>query len=150
MKWLHAGVMENAEIQEVESGSPQGSPISPLLANIFLHYAIDGWVHEWRKTQAQAQAQGEVYIVRYADDIVMGFQYERDARLMRDALAERLGRFGLELHPEKTRMFRFGRYAGERRFPLMRPRITHPWPEQRFMVQKSDRAESGHRAIGSS
>lgn len=110
MKWLHAGVMEDAKILDVESGSPQGSPISPLLANIFLHYALDLWVHDWRKKHAH----GEVYIVRYADDVVMAFQEERDARLMRDALAERLGRFGLELHPKKTRRFRFGRYAWEK------------------------------------
>jgi RNA-directed DNA polymerase len=107
MKWLHAGVMENGELREVEEGAPQGGGISPLLSNIYLHYALDLWVQQWRKRYAR----GEVYIVRYADDVVMGFQYEQDARAMRAAMAERLGKFGLELHPEKTRVLRFGRYA---------------------------------------
>jgi hypothetical protein len=86
---------------------------SPLLANIYLHYALDLWVHQWR----QRHARGEVYIVRYADDFVMGFQREQDALAMREALASRLAEFGLELHPEKTRVLRFGRFAqqdGER------------------------------------
>jgi group II intron reverse transcriptase/maturase len=107
MKWLHAGVMEGDELREVEEGTPQGGNISPLLANIYLHYALDLWVHQWRNRHAR----GEVYIVRYADDFVMGFQYEQDARAMREALASRLARFGLELHPEKTRVLRFGRFA---------------------------------------
>ena len=107
MKWLKAGVMEGGELLETEEGTPQGGIISPLLANIFLHYAIDLWVQQWRKRPAR----GQVYIVRYADDVVMGFQYESDARAMRKALAERLAAFKLELHPEKTRVFRFGRFA---------------------------------------
>ena len=107
MKWLHAGVMENGELREVEEGAPQGGGISPPLSNIYLHYALDLWVQQWRKRHAR----GEFYIVRYADDVVMGFQYEQDARAMRAAMAERLATFGLELHPEKTRVFRFGRYA---------------------------------------
>jgi RNA-directed DNA polymerase len=111
MKWMHAGVMEEGELREVKEGTPQGGIISPLLANIYLHYALDLWVCQWRKTQAQ----GEVYIVRYADDFVMGFQKEQDVRTMREALEERLDRFGLELHPDKTRVLQFGRYARERR-----------------------------------
>jgi group II intron reverse transcriptase/maturase len=107
MKWLHAGVMEEDELREVEEGTPQGGIISPLLANIYLHYALDLWVNQWRKRRAR----GEVYIVRYADDFVMGFQYEQDARAMREALASRLATFGLELHPDKTRVLRFGRFA---------------------------------------
>jgi hypothetical protein len=107
MKWLHAGVMENGELREVEEGAPQGGGISPLLSNIYLHYALDLWAQAWRKRHAR----GEVYIVRYADDVVMGFQFEQDARAMRAAMAERLAKFGLELHPEKTRVLRFGRYA---------------------------------------
>jgi hypothetical protein len=79
------------------------------LANIYLHYVIDLWVCQWRKREAR----GEVYIVRYADDVVMGFQREQDARAMRAAMAERLAKFGLELHPEKTRVLRFGRFARE-------------------------------------
>ncbi len=100
MKWMHAGVMEEGELYEVTEGTPQGGVISPLLANIYLHYVLDLWVCQWRKRHAQ----GEVYIVRYADDFVMGFQKEQDARAMRTALAERLATYGLELHPEKTRV----------------------------------------------
>ncbi len=107
MKWLHAGVMEEGELHEVTEGTPQGGIISPLLANIYLHYVLDLWVSSWRKKRAR----GEVYIVRYADDFVMGFQYEQDARAMREALASRLAEFGLQLHPEKTRVLRFGRFA---------------------------------------
>lgn len=107
MKWLHAGVMEDDALREVTEGTPQGGIISPLLANVFLHYALDLWVQQWRKRHAR----GEVYIVRYADDFVMGFQYETDARAMREALATRLASFGLQLHPDKTRVIRFGRFA---------------------------------------
>lgn len=85
--------------------------ISPLFANVFLHYVLDLWIHEWR----QRQAQGEVTIVRYADDFVIGFREESDARRCLDALRARLAKFGLELHPEKTRLIEFGRYAEDRR-----------------------------------
>jgi len=107
MKWLHAGVMEDGEVRAVEEGTPQGGLISPLLANIYLHYALDQWVHQWR----QRHAHGEVYMVRYADDFVMAFEHERDARAMQTALAERLARFGLALHEDKTRVIRYGRFA---------------------------------------
>lgn len=107
LKWLHAGVMEDGVLKGVEEGTPQGGIISPLLANIYLHYALDVWADQWRKEEAQ----GEVYMVRYADDFVMGFQYEQDARAMREALELRLAKFGLTLHPEKTRVIRFGRFA---------------------------------------
>lgn len=107
MKWLKAGVVEEGKLLEVEAGTPQGGVISPLLANIYLHYALDLWVQQWRKRPAC----GQVYIVRYVDDVVMGFQYEGDARAMRAAVAERLVTFKLELHPEKTRVLRFGRFA---------------------------------------
>jgi group II intron reverse transcriptase/maturase len=107
MKWLHAGVLEDGKFAEVEEGTPQGGIISPLLANIYLHYALDLWVQQWRRRHAR----GEVYIVRYADDVVMGFQYESDARAMRDALERRLAEFALALHPDKTRILRFGRFA---------------------------------------
>jgi len=111
LKMLHAGVMEDGVLREVEEGTPQGGNISPLLANIFLHYALDLWVLQWRKRHAS----GEVYFVRYADDFVMGFQYEEDARAMREALADRLAKFGLELHPDKTRVLQFGRFARQNR-----------------------------------
>jgi len=108
MKWLHAGVMEGNELHDVQEGTPQGGSISPLMANIYLHYVLDVWVQAWRKKHAH----GAVYIVRYADDFVMGFQHEQDALAMRAALAERLAKFGLELHADKTRVLRFGRFAG--------------------------------------
>jgi group II intron reverse transcriptase/maturase len=107
MKWLNAGVMEDGKLHEVEAGTPQGGVISPLLANIYLHYVLDLWANQWRKRHSR----GEVYIVRYADDLVMCFQYEQDARAMREALASRLREHGLELHPDKTRVLQFGRFA---------------------------------------
>lgn len=110
MKWLKAGVMEGGERREVEAGTPQGGIISPLLANLYLHYALDLWADQWRRRHARQ----EVYIVRYADDFVMGFEDGRDAQAMRSALQERLREFGLELHEDKTRVLRFGRYAHER------------------------------------
>ena len=111
MKWMRAGVMENDELREVTEGTPQGGLISPLLANIYLHYALDLWVLSWRKKHAR----GEVYVVRYADDFVMGFQFEEDVHAMRQAVAERLATFGLELHPDKTRVLEFGRFARQDR-----------------------------------
>jgi RNA-directed DNA polymerase len=106
-KWLKAGVIENGEWKASEEGSPQGSSISPLLANIYLHYVLDLWVQQWR----QRQAKGDVIIVRWADDFVAGFQYEDEASRFKEALRVRLQRFSLELHPEKTRLIRFGRFA---------------------------------------
>lgn len=111
MKWMRAGVMEDGKLHEVKAGTPQGGIISPLLANIYLHYVLDLWVCQWRKTQAH----GEVYFVRYADDFVAGFQDGTDAKSMRQALAERLEKFGLKLHPEKTRVLQFGRFARRER-----------------------------------
>jgi RNA-directed DNA polymerase len=110
LKWLTAGVMENGEWTESESGTPQGATISPLLANIYLHYAFDQWAHRWRRT-----ARGQVVIVRYADDFVVGFEHLADAEEFREALGTRLQKFGLVVHPEKTRLIEFGRYAVERR-----------------------------------
>lgn len=106
-KWLRAGVSEEGEWSKTKVGTPQGSVISPLLANIYLHYVLDLWVDQWRKSQPV----GEVYIVRYCDDFVMGFQYQRTGeRFLRD-LEERFAQFGLELHREKTRLIEFGRFA---------------------------------------
>ena len=104
-QWLKAGVLESGEWTEAEAGTPQGSAISPLLANIFLHYALDVWVPIWQREQAR----GRVVMVRYADDFVLGFQYRSDAEAMLAALKQRLGRFGLTLHEEKTRLIEFGR-----------------------------------------
>ncbi len=110
-KWLRAGVSEDGEWSPTNVGTPQGAVISPLFANVFLHYGLDRWIHEWR----QRHAKGEVTIVRYADDFVFGFREESDARRCLAALRERLAKFGLALHPEKTRLIEFGRYAEERR-----------------------------------
>lgn len=110
-KWLNAGVLEDGKRTQAELGTPQGGSASPLLANIYLHYAFDLWVQSWRKKHAR----GKVIVVRYADDVVMGFQVKSDAERFRKALAERLGKFGLELHPEKTRLLEFGPYTAERR-----------------------------------
>jgi group II intron reverse transcriptase/maturase len=110
-KWLKAGVLEDGKRMEVDLGTPQGGSISPLLANIYLHYAFDLWIHRWRRTQAR----GEVIVVRYADDVVLGFQAKSEAERCLAELAERLGKFGLALHPEKTRLLEFGRYAVDSR-----------------------------------
>jgi len=111
MKWMRAGVMEEGQFHEVKEGTPQGGIISCLMANAYLHYVFDLWVCQWRKQPGR----GEVYAVRYADDLWLGFQREQDALEMREALAERMTKFGLELHPEKTRVLRFGRFAREQR-----------------------------------
>ena len=111
MKWVKAGVLEDGKLYEAQEGTPQGASISPLLANIYLHYVFDLWLCQWRKRHAK----GEVYAVRYADDLLMGFQKEQDARALHSALAERLGQFGLELHPDKTRVIEFGRCARQER-----------------------------------
>jgi RNA-directed DNA polymerase len=110
-KWLKAGVMEEGQWTETKEGSPQGAVISPVLANLYLHYVLDLWVEQWRKKQAH----GEVIVVRYADDAVLGFEHRAEAERFLAELRERLAKFGLELHPEKTRLIEFGRYAAERR-----------------------------------
>jgi RNA-directed DNA polymerase len=106
-KWFKAGVLEDGEIKVSETGTGQGSAISPLLANVYLHYVFDLWAERWRRREAT----GDMIFVRYADDIVLGFQHERDARRFWDAMRERLRGFSLTLHPDKTRLIRFGRYA---------------------------------------
>jgi group II intron reverse transcriptase/maturase len=110
-KWLNAGVLEQGRLMEQEEGVPQGGSVSPLLANIYLHFAFDLWAHQWR----HRRASGDVVIVRYADDFVVGFQNRSDAERFLAELKERFRQFGLELHPEKTRILEFGRYAAERR-----------------------------------
>lgn len=110
-KWLNAGVLEDGKVRRAEYGTPQGGSISPLLANIYLHYALDNWVELWRNRKAY----GNVVAVRYADDAVFGFQYRRDAERFLMELKERLSRFHLELNTEKTRLIEFGRFAAENR-----------------------------------
>lgn len=107
MKWVKAGVLVDDKLHEAQEGTPQGAIISPLLANIYLHYVFDLWLCQWRKRRAH----GEVYAVRYADDLLLSFEKEQDARALHSALAERLAQFNLELHPDKTRVIEFGRFA---------------------------------------
>ena len=109
--WLEAGVLESGEKYETIKGTPQGAGISPLLANVFLHYVLDLWVHQWRRRHAH----GRVTIVRYADDFVMGFEKEAEARRMLADLGERLAKFDLRLHEDKTRLIEFGRFAASTR-----------------------------------
>jgi len=103
--WREAGVLEEGSWSPTEEGTPQGSSVSPLLANVYLHYVLDLWAHQWRRRHAR----GRVIVVRYADDFVMGFQYASDARAMAEALRSRVGEFHLTLHEEKTRLIEFGR-----------------------------------------
>jgi group II intron reverse transcriptase/maturase len=110
-KWLKVGITEGTRVTRSSRGTPQGAVISPILANIYLHYAFDLWSHAWR----QKRASGDVIIIRYADDIVLGFQYEREARAFLQDLQTRLCKFELALHPKKTRLIRFGRHAAEQR-----------------------------------
>ena len=110
-KWLNAGVLEDGKRTRSEQGTPQGGSASPLLANVYLHYVFDLWVQKWRRTQAR----GDVIVVRFADDIVAGFQYKSDAERFRAELAERFSKFGLALHPDKTSLIEFGRFADQNR-----------------------------------
>ena len=110
-KWLKAGVSEDGQWSETKQGTPQGAVVSPLIANVYLHYVFDLWADVWRRKAAQ----GDVIIVRYADDLVMGFQQRADAERFLEDFRERLAKFGLQLHPEKTRLIEFGRYAARDR-----------------------------------
>lgn len=110
-KFLRAGVSEDGKWSKTVVGTPQGAVISSLLANIYLHYALDLWVNKWRNQHAR----GEVYIVRYSDDFVMGFQYQKDAECFQTELRKRMSQFGLELHSDKTRLIEFGRFAAANR-----------------------------------
>jgi group II intron reverse transcriptase/maturase len=110
-KWLKVGITEDGSVTRSSRGAPQGAVISPILANIYLHYAFDLWSHTWRRKMAS----GDVIIIRYADDIVLGFRYEHEARAFLQDLQTRMRKFELALHPEKTRLIRFGRHAAEQR-----------------------------------
>jgi len=110
-KWLKAGVSEDGQWSETKVGTPQGAVVSPLLANVYLHYVFDLWVEAWRKKVAQ----GDVIVVRYADDLVVGFESRAEAERFLEEFRERLAKFGLELHPEKTRLIEFGRFAAPNR-----------------------------------
>jgi len=106
-KWLKAGILEDGVVMASDRGTGQGSVISPLLANIYLHYSFDLWAERWRRQEAR----GDMIVVRYADDLIVGFEHEEEARRFLDAMRERLGEFALSLHPDKTRLIEFGRQA---------------------------------------
>ena len=106
-KWLRAGILEDGVVTIEEKGTGQGSVISPLLANVYLHYVFALWAERWRRREAT----GDMIMVRFADDTVVGFQHEADARRFWDAMRERLQEFSLSLHPDKTRLIEFGRFA---------------------------------------
>lgn len=110
-KWLKAGVLEEGVVTESESGTPQGATVSPLLANIYLHYVFDLWAQQWRKRRAT----GDITIVRFADDAVLGFEHEAEARSFLEELRARFAEFSLSLHPDKTRLIEFGRHAAANR-----------------------------------
>ena len=110
-KWLSAGVIENGTWSQTVEGSPQGASVSPLLANIYLHYVLDQWVQWWRRKYAR----GDVIIVRFADDFTAGFEHLGDAKQFMRDLRERFAKFSLQLHPDKTRLIEFGRFAADRR-----------------------------------
>src|SRR2546425_4592909 len=110
-KWLKAGVSEDGQWSETKLGTPQGAVVSPLLANVYLHYLFDLWADIWRKKVVK----GDVVVVRYADDLVVGFQHRTEAERFLKEFRERLAKFGLELHPDKTRLIEFGRFAARHR-----------------------------------
>jgi len=110
-RWLAAGVLEDGTWTQSETGAPQGGSISPLAANLYMHYVFDLWAQRWRRTEAR----GDMVIVRYLDDFIVGFQHREDAERFLSVLRERLGQFGLTLHPDKTRLLEFGRYAVQNR-----------------------------------
>jgi group II intron reverse transcriptase/maturase len=110
-KWLKAGILEDGVVSVSDQGTGQGAVISPLLANVYLHYAFDLWAERWRRREAR----GDMIIVRYADDLVVGFEHEADARRFWEAMRARLEAFSLSLHPDKTRLIEFGRHAAARR-----------------------------------
>jgi len=134
-KWLSAGVMAHGKWTKSTEGTPQGATVSPLLANLYLHYAFDLWAEQWRRRHCR----GEMIIVRFADDFVVGLQHRADATRFQRELRERLRKFSLELHPEKTRLIEFGRYAADRRRErgLGKPEafdflgLTHIWSRTR-------------------
>ena len=113
-KWLKVGIVEDGRVTRTSRGAPQGAVISPILANVYLHYVYDLWAHRWR----QMTASGDMIVVRYADDTIVGFQHEHEAKAFLHDLQERMRAFELALHPDKTRLIRFGRYAAKQREKL--------------------------------
>ena len=119
-KWLKVGVTEDGRVTRSERGTPQGAVISPILANVYLHYVYDLWTHRWRR-----KATGDVIVIRYADDSIVGFQHEHEAKAFLHDLQERMREFELALHPTKTRLIRFGRHAAKQREELGAVSYTH-------------------------
>lgn len=109
-RWLNAGIIEETDWSDSGKGTPQGAILSPMLANLFLHYVLDLWFHQWRRRHCR----GKCIIIRYADDFILGFENESEARACLAALSERMAKFGLQLHPTKTRLIEFGRKSAER------------------------------------
>ena len=109
-KWLKVGITEDGRVTRSERGTPQGAVISPILANVYLYYVFDLWTHRWRR-----KATGDVIVIRYADDTIVGFQHEHEAKAFLHDLQERMREFELALHPAKTRLIRFGRHAAKQR-----------------------------------
>jgi RNA-directed DNA polymerase len=138
-KWLKAGVSEDGQWSETKIGTPQGAVISPLLANIYLHYVLDRWAVEWRRKNAF----GDMIIVRYADDFVLGFQYRKETERFLEQLRKRLADYGLELHSDKTRLIQFGRFAAEDR-----KREGKGKPETRSTKVASSRCIAKRQASG--
>jgi group II intron reverse transcriptase/maturase len=147
-RWLKAGVLESGRWEPVEVGTPQGSGISPILANVFLHYVVDLWVNHWRRHRAA----GQIVVCRYADDLVIGCQKEEDGKALLVALKDRLAQVGLSLHEGKTRLVEFGRFAARNRQAagLRRPEtfdflgFTHYCGETRsgrFVVKRKTQAK---------
>jgi len=152
-KWLKAGVIEDGEWSETLEGTPQGSSASPLLANVFLHYVFDLWADQWRRRNAH----GDMVIVRFADDNIVGFEHQKDAQRFLVDLRGRLAKFGLELAPEKTRLIEFGRFAAENRRARRSGRpetfqflgFTHICGKRRTTsLAAFSRAVSGPRGVG--
>jgi group II intron reverse transcriptase/maturase len=136
MKWVNAGVLEDGKLRAAQAGTPQGGIISPLLANIYLHYALDLWVQSWRRKQAH----GDMYVVRYADDFVMAFQKEEDALAMRKALAERLEKFKLQL--------KIPRFRGHPRKRVYTRGVVHGETEAKIILTGVQGGRSEGRASG--
>jgi hypothetical protein len=143
------GVIENGKWSQDEAGSPQGASVSPLLANVYLHYVLDLWVDWWRRRHAR----GEVIIVRWADDFIVGFEHREDAERFLAGLCGRLARFGLELHPDKTRLLEFGgvppateqrgAWASRRRSPFLASRTFVRRPRAGGSGSSASRCRNG-------
>jgi RNA-directed DNA polymerase len=121
-KWLKVGIVEDGRVTRSERGAPQGAVISPILANAYLHYVYDLWVHRWR----QNKTSGDMIVIRYADDTIVGFQHEHEAKAFLEDLKERMRAFELALNPDKTRLIRFGRHAAKQQQMRAR-RVRSEW-----------------------